>query len=70
MADQPGALGLGPHHEPGRVAQEQHGQVMGVAQLQEPRRLVGAPGVDGAGEVQRVVGHDAQRAALDRGPAR
>ena len=60
-----GLLGLGADHDPGRVAQEQDRQVVGVAQLQEAGGLVGAVGVDGAAEVGRVVGDDAERPALD-----
>ena len=55
----------GPTMMPGRVAEEQHRQVEGVAELHEARRLVGAVGVDRAGEVRRVVGDDAERPALD-----
>ena len=65
VAHQRGLLGLGPDHDPGRVAQEEHRQVEGVAELQEAGRLVGAVGVDGARQVHRVVGDDAHRAALD-----
>ena len=58
MADERGLLGLGPDHEPGRVAQETHGQVVGVAELEETGRLVRAPRVDRPGQVHGVVGHD------------
>ena len=50
---------------PGRVAEEQHRQVEGVAELEEAGRLVGAVGVDGAGQVHGVVGDHAHRPALD-----
>jgi hypothetical protein len=46
-------------HEAGRVAERDDGQVEGVAELHEARRLVGGVGVDGAGQVERVVGDDA-----------
>ena len=39
--------------------------VEGVAELHEARGLVGAVGVDGAAEVRRVVGDDADRPPLD-----
>ena len=66
MPDQGGLLGLRPDHDAGRVAQEQDGQVEGVAQLHEPGRLVGALGVDGPAQVGRVVGDDPERQAFDR----
>ena len=55
----------GPDHEPGGVAQEQHREIVGVAQLEEAGRLVGAVAVDGPAEMDRVVGHDADGPALD-----
>ena len=65
VADGTGRLGLGPDHEPGRVAQEHDRDVERVAQLQEPGRLVGRGRVDRAAEMRRVVGDDADRPALD-----
>ena len=50
-----GLLHLGTHHHPRRVDQGDHRQIERVAQLQEPRRLVGTVAVDGTGEVVRVV---------------
>ena len=50
---------------PGRVAEKEDRQVERVAELHEARGLVGAVAVDRAGEVERVVGDDAERAALD-----
>ncbi len=52
-------------HEAGRVAQEQHRQAEGVAQLQEARGLVGAVGVDRTAQVGGVVGNDAEWLAVD-----
>ena len=51
-------LGLGADHEAGGVAQEQDRDLVGVAELEEPGRLVRAVAVDGPAEVARVVGHD------------
>ena len=65
MADERGLLRLGPDHDPGRVAQEEQREVEGVAQLHEAGRLVGAVGVDRAGEVHGVVGDHAHRAPFD-----
>ena len=65
MAHRRRALGVGPDHEAGRVAEEQHRQPEGVAHADEARRLVGAVGVDRAAEVRGVVGDDAERPAVD-----
>ena len=70
VADQRRLLGLGTHHDPGRVAEEEQRQVEGVAELHEARGLVGPVGVDGPGQVHRVVGDDAHRAPLDPDRAR
>ncbi len=70
MAHQRGLLDLRPHHHARRVAQEQDGQVEGVAQLQETRGLVRAIGIDRPGEVSRIVGDDAQRLTFDAGQRR
>ena len=59
------SLVLGPDHESGRVAQEEHGQVEGVAQLQEACSLVGPVDIDRAAEMSGVVGDDTQWPALD-----
>ena len=67
MPHQAGGLGLGADHDAGGIAQEQQRHVEGVAQLQEPRRLVGPVGVDGSRQVRRVVRHDAERPAFDLG---
>ena len=58
-------LGLGAHHDPGRVAQEQQRDVVCVAQLDEAGGLVARVGVDRAAEVVVVVGHHADRASFD-----
>ncbi len=65
VADQPGRLGLGADHEARRVDQRDDRQPEGVAELQEARRLVGGVAGDRAGHVARVVGDEAERAALD-----
>ena len=70
MADLAGALGVGADHEARGVAQGHDGQIVGVAQLEEPRRFVRSVGVDGATEVGGIVGHDADRAAFDTGQRR
>ena len=70
MTDQRGLLDLGSHHHAGRVAQEQDRDIEGIAKLQEARRLVRAVRVDGAREVRRVVGNNAERLALDAGEGR
>ena len=69
VADQRGLLDLRPDHHAGRVAQEQDRDVEGVAELQEARGLVRAVRVDGAGEMRRIVGDDAERLALDAAEA-
>ena len=65
MAHRRRALRRRPHHEARRVAQEQHRQLERIAQLQKARRLVRRVRVDRATQVLRVVGHHAQRAAVD-----
>ena len=67
VAHQRGLLGLGPDHEPRRVAQGQDGQTERLAQLHEAGRLVGVGGVDGAGQVLWVVGQEADRPPLQAG---
>ena len=67
MADERGLLDRGADHHPWRVDERDDGDVERVAELQEPRRLVGAVAVDRACEVVRVVGHDADGPPLDAG---
>ena len=55
----------GPTMIPGVSQRKSERQVEGVAQLHEAGRLVGPVGVDGAGQVHRVVGDHAHRASLD-----
>ncbi len=55
----------GPTMMPGVSQSEEQREVEGVAELHEARRLVGAVAVDRPGEVDRVVGDHADRAALD-----
>ena len=60
-----GLLGFRPDHEARRVAQRDDRQAEGIAQLHEARRLVGARSVDGAGQMHRIVGDQAERRAFD-----
>ncbi len=64
-----GALGVDADHEAGRVAQGHHRQPVLLADAEEARPLVGRVGVDGAAEVNRVVGDEPHRAPLDAGEA-
>ena len=60
-------FGVRAHHEAGRVHQTHDGQCMRIAQLHEAGRFVGRIGVDRTTQVQRVVGHQAHRAACNAG---
>ena len=60
----------GPTMMPGQSDQVEHRDVEGVAQLQEARALVGAVGIDRAGEVMRIVRDHAHRPAFDADEAR
>ena len=60
-----GLLGLGADHEAWCVAQRDHRQAVGVAELDEPGGFVGAVGVDGTREVRRVVRDHSNGATLD-----
>ena len=60
-------LDVGPDHHPRRVDERHERQVEGVAQLHEAGRLVGCRRVDRPAEMPRVVGEDADRAALEPG---
>ena len=53
------------NHEAGRIDQAHQRQTMRIAQLHEARCLVGRVRVNRAAQVQRVVGEQADRAALD-----
>ena len=59
------ALGLGTHHEAGRVAQAENGQAVTIAKLEKARRLVGCRGIDGAAQMHRIIGEQAHGPALD-----
>ena len=52
-------------HEARGVAERDDRDVEGVAQLHEARGLVASRGPDGAAEMARVVGDQAERPALD-----
>ena len=52
-------------HEPGHVGQEDQREVEGVAQPDEAGRLVGGVDEQGAGEMGRVVGDDADRMPVE-----
>ncbi len=65
MANECGCLGVGSDHDAGGVAEEEHRQPERFAELQEPRRLVGAVARDRAREVHRIVGDDPDRPSLD-----
>ncbi len=60
-----GLLDFGTDHHPGRVAEEEDREVERVAQLHEPRGLVGTVARDRAGEVHRVVGDQPYGPTLD-----
>ncbi len=51
--------------KPGVSISETIGRRMRVAELHEARGLVGGVGVDGAAEMRRIVGEDADRPAFD-----
>ena len=59
------AFDIGADHETGRVAQAEQRQAVGLAELHEAGGLVRSLGVDGAAQVVRVVGKDANGPALD-----
>ena len=56
--------------KPGVSVSERIGMSMGVAELDEPGRLVRGVGVDRAAEMHGVVGDHAERMALDADQAR
>ena len=61
---------LVPTMKPGHVLQEQQRDVEGVAQVDEPRRLVRGVHVEDAAQVHRFVRHDAHRLPADARQAR
>jgi hypothetical protein len=64
-ADDAVPLLVGAGQEARHVDEGQDRHVEGVAGAHEPRGLLGGVDVERAGELHRVVGHDAHRAALD-----
>ena len=64
-ADDAVPLLVGAGQEAGHVDEGQHRDVEGVAGAHEAGGLLGGVDVEGAGELHRLVGHDADRAALD-----
>ena len=58
-------LNFGADHEAGGVGQRHQGQAVRIAQLHEAAGFVCGVGVDGAAQMQRIVGHDAHGAAFD-----
>ena len=65
MADDPLALDRGPDHEAGHVGEEEQRHVEGVAGLDEARRLVGGVDEEDAALLPRLVGDDADDAAVE-----
>ena len=64
MAHEGGFFGFRADHVAGVVAERQQRDVVGVAELHEAGGLVGGVAVDGAAEMQGVVGHHADRPAF------
>ena len=64
MADQCGPLHVRANHHSRAIHQAQHGDVEGIAKLDEAGALVGPVGVDGTREMVGVVGDDAHRVAF------
>src|SRR5579871_329244 len=58
-------LDLGADHHTRRVRERQHRQVEGLTDLQEPRGLVRAVGVDRPAQETRIVGEEAKRPPFD-----
>src|SRR5437016_5954543 len=69
VADDPLALDLGPDHEPGDVGEVHEGDVVGVAEPDEPRRLVGGVREEDAALHLRLVGDDPDGPAAEARPA-
>ena len=69
VPDDPGVLDLRADHEAGHVHQEEQRDAVGVAEVDEARRLVGGVVLEDAAEVTRLVGHDPHRAAAHPGEA-
>src|SRR5664280_369871 len=69
VADDPGLLDLGADHEAGHVHQVDEGDSVGVAEVDEPRRLIGGIVVEDAAQLLGLVGHDPGRPAAEAGQA-
>src|ERR1700744_5264353 len=65
VADDPRLLDLRTDHEPRHVHQEHERDPVGVAEVDEPSRLVGRVVVEDAAEMARLVGHDPGRATAE-----
>ena len=66
VADHAAPLEVLARVEAGRVDEGEERQVEGVAERDEPRALLRGRDVERAGDRQRLVGDDADRAAADR----
>ncbi len=58
-------LGVRADHKAGGVAQRNHGQTVGLTQLHKARGLVTGDSINGTAQMHRVVGDQAEGAALD-----
>ena len=65
VADDPGLLDLGPDHEARDVHQVDERDPVGVAEVDEPRRLVGGVVVEDPAELPGLVGDDPRRPAAE-----
>ena len=63
-------LCLSADHEAGSVAQRDDRQTMSVAQLDEPRHLVGGIPIDRSAEMARVVGKNSDRTTVNAAKSR
>ena len=70
VADDPRLLDLGPDHEPGDVHQVDERDAERVAEVDEPRRLVGGVVVEDPAELLGLVGDDPGRTAAEPRQAR
>ena len=69
VADDPRLLGPRPDHEPGHVHQVDERDPEGVAEVDEPRRLVGRVVVEDPAQLAGLVGDDPGRAAAEASQA-
>jgi hypothetical protein len=70
VADDPRRLDLRADHEAGDVLKEHERQAEGVAEVDEPRCLVGGVVVEDPAELARLVGGNADRAPAEARQAR